>query len=366
MADPTTTAQSATTTKKDEIDPELVALRRPRRGVGPLLGLSVLTLAAYLMITQRTDLRYALSSKEPAEIADLASLPAGGYVTLRAKLDHTATVRVRGKQDTGARLVAARGTGGKVWIQVEGEPFNAKPVYDPGFTGRLRPLADLEYAGRLRAYLAEKLPAQPRYLFPEMIAKGIPDRDVLGDPLRAAPTTPVGVDQTVRDRAFVTLVATDTVKTDADAARLLVDAGLMPAGAAPVESTPQAWTWEIAAPGGVDALRAMVAEKGLAGKTLLQPKTQRHEGSFSQLSVAGDAVRLADVTIPLADVERVVVFTRPEIAGDAMVLVEGEAPGKFWYLPYLYGALALVSLVMIWATIRGLLVPKPAPVEAGE
>src|SRR5687768_8894538 len=88
-----------------EIDPELIALGRPRAGVGPVLLLSVVGLSAYVLYTLAPDLAYWMGAKTPSAL-DPAQLGQAGwtsqrYVTLAAPPDRSRAVRLRGRQDLG-------------------------------------------------------------------------------------------------------------------------------------------------------------------------------------------------------------------------------------------------------------------------
>lgn len=338
----------------DDIDPELVALKRSKKGVGPVLGLSVIVLAAYLMITMRDDFTYALRGKTPSQLSSLERLPANQYATIYAAPDFTTTMRVRGKQDTGHRLVAARGTAGRVWLQIEGEPANTTASYESSYSGRLRRLGDLPYGKNVRKYLETRLAAQPRYVFPEALKGGLPTHDVTGDPLAVTNDTRVAVEEKVRDVGTVTVVTTDTVKNVDDATRMLVESLLLPEARKPDESSDNAWTWDISITGGAETIRKTLADKGHAARALVVPKTRKHEGTWGTLEVDEAAVRVGGTSIALQDVERIAVHATPVVAEGAMVLVEGETPDRYWWIPWLYGLLALIAVFMVWAIFRGI------------
>ncbi len=346
-----------------DIDPELIALGRPKKGVGPILGLSVLVLAAYLMITLWADFRYGLryyssGGDTPTDVAlgaDPAALPANRYLTIHTQLDFTTTARLRGKQDTGHRLIAARGSGGRLWIADEGEPGNVTLTYDDAYTGRLRRLDDMPWADDLRAYLGKTFGPQPRFVFPEALKGAPPTVDATGEPLDTTPDTRVGVDERVADRVLLTVVASDQIKDEKGAAALLIDNAVIPTPAPAADASAKGgWTWDVPFPGGVEAARATLRGKGLASRTLVHPKVTRREGRWAELAVTADQVTIAGQRVAFADVERLVVFIAPKAPRGASVLFVGESPGTHWWVPPLYLALALISAAMIWAMIRGL------------
>src|SRR5919198_463265 len=71
---------------RDEVDAELLVLPRPRPRVGPLLALSVVVFCVYFLVRLRSDLVFAHSGPDPAEVTGIAGAMAGeldSYVELR-------------------------------------------------------------------------------------------------------------------------------------------------------------------------------------------------------------------------------------------------------------------------------------------
>ena len=50
---------------RDELDPELLVLPRPRASIGPLLALSVLVFCVYFLVRLRSDLVFAHAGDTP-------------------------------------------------------------------------------------------------------------------------------------------------------------------------------------------------------------------------------------------------------------------------------------------------------------
>ena len=343
----------------DEIDPELVALRRPRAGIGPLLAVAVLSLIAYLMVRERADLAYALHPRAVRDLGDatelyarggVAAFPDNTFVSLRAQIDLTAPTRLRGQQDTGRRLVAVRGTAARVWVDVEGESRNVAPVYDLTYVGRLRRAADLPFTDDARAFLARSAPA-PRVVFPEGLAHGRPSVDVAGDPLAPPEDARVALEERDAALARVTIVRTDSIADEPAARAALVRAGLVPGS--PVVQGKDSWVYEVSlpSPGDVAAVSAALRAARLFSAQA-EPKLVRTEGTWKQLEVADGHVALPGRQVPLASLERLIVYLQPQIPADAVVLVDGDAPGALWYVPFVYGFLSLVALFLVWALFR--------------
>ena len=334
--------------EREPVDPELVRLRR-RAPVGPLLAASVLGFAILLMVRLRHDLAFSGQPETPVDlgrVADLRTmdLPEDGHVALAGELDARAPARLRGLQSAGRRLTPLLGTDGRIWIDEEGEANAVTPVYEGGFAGRLRRLDDAPFAGDLRAFVAG-LPPLPRHVQPSALGPGLPDRDVHGDPLRVAADTPVSLEERVTGVALVTLVATDTIKDEPGARRALEAAGL---AGRPVEKTDTSWTYEVAldATDAAARLRAARLHAGVA-----EAKRIVHQGQAGALRVDGDAVVLGDRRVPRAAVTLVTVLTPPAIPEDAWVLRSGDTPAALWYMRPVYGLLALIALLMVWALV---------------
>lgn len=351
---------TATTRRDDEIDPELIALKRPIAGVGPLVLASVLALSAFLCWKLRHDLAYALSDGAPRDLGRAADVwrsarafPDNAYVVVEALPDRTWPVRLRGRQDVGHRLLPAIGTEGHLWIAVAGEAFTAAPAHDERYTGRVRRLTDLEFADELRAFL-RAAPPLPRFVDLATWGRG-PDgvvRDLGGDTIPASADTPVEIDERIDGVALVTLLATDTLADAAAARRALVAAGLVPdPGLEPVATTDASFTFEVPAPAGLSEVRRALAEAKLWNAHAVA-KTVRHTARWGDLAADAGTIRVAGRTVSLGAVERVALLVRPTLPDHAYVLFEGDAPGTFWYVPVVVGLLLAVSLLTIVAFVR--------------
>jgi hypothetical protein len=343
---------------KDEVDPELVRLRK-RAAVGPLLAFSVLGFAVYLMVLLRADLVYSLEPTVPRELgrADDVSEPLPGdgrdnqHVAVRGQLDMSAAADLHGRHSHSFRLVPVLGTGGRFWIDEEGEAGNVAASYDDRFVGRLRPLDRTSFGRELRAWLARQ-PPEPRYLQPEALGPyGIPDKDVYGQGFHAARNLTVRIEERAAGTSLVTLVATDQIKDQAGATAALQAAGVLPAAALLVEKTAASWTFRV--PGEPSAVHARLRAARLFGAEA-QPVVSRHEGLLADLHVDGDAVTLAGATMSKSAIEHLAVMVPRTVPDRVWVLIDGETPGTFWYIRPLYAVLAVIALLMAWAGVRAL------------
>lgn len=356
---------------RDELDPELLTLSRPRSGIGPILVLSVVGLSLYVIVSLRADLAYWFGPRTPQNLGVAAehfraggSVPDNALVQVVAAPDRSAPARLTGRQDVGHRLMPVPSTSGRLWLHIEGEAATTKPGHDEAYTGRLRRLDDLAFAGELRAYLA-KAPPVPRFLDVDQLpaAGATVVEDLGGDRLKVEPTTKVSVAEVVEGVAVVEVLRSDSTPDEAQARARLVEAGVTAApGPEPSRMTATGWTYELAAPGGPAEVRARLAAAKLFG-TRVEPKVLRHEGTWSQLSVdpASGGVRLGDRVVPSASVRRVAVWVPLPLSPDATVLLADDRPETYWYVPVLDGALILLSALMIWALVRSLLPDRTTP-----
>ncbi len=355
----------------DEIDPELVGLKKFRPRIGPLLALSVLGLCVYLVVSLRHDLAFGLGPKTAKDFGDAAAayakgdvVPDNAFVSVHGVPDFGAPAWLRAKEAVGHRIVPVRGTSGRLWVQIGDRPTQEPIVYDLVWTGRTRQLADLSFGDELRAYV-DSLGPQPRYLDPAALAKGMPATDLAGDELAITPETPVEVDERIDDASLVTMYASADVKDAASArAALAKVADSLAPGAQPVRATDVSWTFEVA--GSVADVTKAIGARHLYAAAV-EEKDIPHNGAYQDLKIdpAAGVVRFAGAEVPLAHVARVAVVVPASIAKDARILLVGEAPAAYWYVAPLSGLLLVVAALMIWALVRSLRAEpeqRPAPV----
>jgi len=324
---------------KDDIDPELVNLRRSGR-VRPVLALAVLGFAIHLGLLLRDDFAYSFRGDVPREVTDAAAVPDNTYVGLHGFPEYGRAARLRGRQDIGHRLVPVVGSRGAVWLHEIGEAPVAVPRTVDRVEGRLRRLDDLAFAGELRRHVAS-LPPQPRFVYPEAFRGGLPDRDVYGVPLAPAPDARVVVTERVAGVAEVIVVQTEQVYDEAAAARLLVAAGVLAAPAAPSAKDDASWSFEVPAAEGEAAVLARLRAAKVFGAGV-RAKMREHEGRWGALA-----------ELPVADAVRIAVFVPPDpVPAGARVLLVGETPARYWYTKPLYAGLALIALLMVWSLSR--------------
>jgi hypothetical protein len=328
---------------RDEIDPELVQLKR-RVPVGPILALSVLGFATLVMWRLRADFAYAGVSGEPIELG-AASRPSdlvdNALVRLSGSVDAIAPARVRGAQETGHRLAPFLGTSRRIWLREDREAADTPASYDNQWTGRLRRLAGTGFADELAAYVAQAGP-EPHVVID---LHGLPSRDAVGDSLTVTPATRVDLEERVPGVARVVFVATDEIKDEPAARAALTALGL--AAAPGVESDGRSWTYEVAAePADVEAKLHAARRFGAAA----EPKTVAHEAAAADLDLSlPDVIKVKGAAIPRASVPRAIFWVKPTLPDEVWVLVVGDSPAAMWYTRPLYALLLVIVVLMLLA-----------------
>lgn len=341
----------------DDLDPELISLKRFRPTIGPLLALSVIGLCIYLLIRLYPDLRFGLGDKGALDFGDAADaytngqvVPDNAYVTVHAIPDRGAPGWLRTKNANGHRVVPVLGTSGRLWVSVGDRPKTEPIVYDERYQGRTRRLADLALGDELRAYLADLGP-QPRFLDPKALATGMPTADIAGDKLHVSDDTPVRLDERVANTLLITVYSTSTVKDDAAARKVLTDIGLAPAPQ--LTATELGWTFEV--PGTVEQATDAIGKARLYAVSV-EEKIVTWRATWRDLAVdtATGTVRVGPASVPVGQVARVAVLVPMVLGPDATVLMVGETPAAYWYVAPLCALLALFLGLMVWALVRGL------------
>jgi hypothetical protein len=352
----------------EEIDPELVGLKKFRPRIGPLLALSVLGLCVYLVISLRRDLVFGLGPKSPREFGDAATaymqgsvVPDNAYVSVHGTPDFSDPAWLRGKEAVGHRLVPILGTSGALWVQIGDRPKEEAIAYDMTWTGRTRRLSDVSFGDQLTDWI-HSLPPRARYVDPAALAQGMPMRDVAGDELAVTPETPVELDERIDGVSLITVYSGAEAKDAASAKKAIARAGLTP-GDAPVSSTDVSWTYEV--PGDVATVTKTIGASHLYAATV-EEKDVPHQGAYKDLSIDRNAgvAHVGAAAVPISHVARVAVVVPPVIAKDARILLVGEQPGSYWYVAPLSALLGIFAMLMAWALVRSLRAVDEAPAPA--
>lgn len=341
---------------RDEIDPDLVKLARPRSKIGVITAAGLVLLCAVYLVRLAPDLRFAHDGTEPTPVA-VSDVLAGkvateSLVSVRAEPLLSHAIRATSTKGTlGHRLVPVRGTGHRLWIVVGGDGWD--PPATTGYAGRLRKLDDLAFAGAARAFAGE----QPRPVFASAAA------------VRAALAT--GAITTVSgDR--VTLADGDKVALDT------VDPGAATITASFNERLPDAASWSAAlGRAGVTVTQTAAPDVALGqvrftvGSTVatttnrleaaelwaarVEPVTRHHETTWGVMRRSPPAgLDVGGTVLPDGEIELLGLYVARGIPGDAYALVTGELPDDYWYVTPITIALVVIALVFAWALARAI------------
>lgn len=357
--------------KPDELDPELISLRRPKLSAGPLLSAAILVFCGYIMVQLYSDLRFSRQSDEPRrvdQVGQLADAHADSFVAAPLTPDRGFTMRVSPSGTTdGHRVAPVLGTDARVWLMVGSEPWAEKPAYGDGYRGRLRPLDDMPFADDLRAYVRTR-GAVPQSVSAAELRRSLESGTTTvarpsGDRVAVLGSTPVTIPETRRERARITaFIREDRLPDAATWNQVLREAGVLGEGEGPVTRDPETLFYEVAAPEGLDAVRARLVEAKIFAARV-EPVVREHRTTWGALQASAAGLTIDGSTLPWANLEAAVIEAPREVPGSAMVVVTGETPGTYWYVLPLYVVLGLFVALFAWALVRSLL-PERTPHRA--
>ena len=346
---------------RDEVDPELVVLPRPRARIGWLLALSVVVFCAYFMFRLRADLVFSRADDEPTLLRSTAGAAAAdpeSHVAVEAVPDRAFLLRVFASDaKDGHRLAPVLGTGDRLWIMFEGHHWDAAAAYDEVYRGRVKRLGDLPFYDDLADHLAS-MQRLPRGVKLDALRAALGSRaaeleDIGGDRIQLAADTPIVIGERVAGRAAVTVFRTDVQRDESAWRAALEGIGLLAPGAELASTRNDAWTFEVAAPEGVDAVEArLVAARLFAARA--EPYDRSHRTTWGKLSAGAAGLSVAGTEVPWGSITAAAVETPRRAPADARVIVTTEAPGDYWYLVPVYAVFAAIALLFAWALVRAL------------
>ena len=347
--------------RSDELDPELISLRRPRRTVGPLLSLSIIGFCIVIMVRLRADLQFSRQSDRPTTIEDVSQLARGevgenSYVAVHAMPDHGLVFRVAmGEADYGNRAAPVVGTDGKVWIMVPATPWTLDTAYTHIYSGRVRRLANMPFFTRLREFVAGR-PPSPHFVDAGAIRSALETgagdvANPFGDSVAVSATTALVISEKVYDRALVQAFKCDAYPDRAGWEVALASAGISTEGITPIDDDQAMVSYEVPAPGGVDEVKAKLAEAKLfraRASVVVRP----HEARWSELGSSAAGLAIATTIVPWENLSSLAILTNPSVRADAFVLMTGEQPDTYWYILPVYIVLAFFILLFAWGLVR--------------
>lgn len=344
---------------KDEIDPDLVSLRRSAPKVGIVTSAAIVLVCVVLMVRLRDDFAFARSDDSPRAVSveDVIAgkIADGTYVSVVAPLDRSAAVRARVTEaNAGTRVVPVRGTGDRLWVAVPGDAW-ARVVPDDVVSGRLRTLSDVRFGDVVRDHVARN-PA-PRFITGEALrqakAGGAAVPLIGGGSHTLAPTDEVEISQVDPGGAVVVATFNPRLRDVQAWTDALVVAGVLAADAKPVRTTEETARWEVRRPDAVASISLVIEDADLWGARV-EPATTRFRSAWTalRLSDSGDAGVVSPAgVIPWSAIDVVALWAPRPVPAGARVVIADEKPGAYWYLTPVYVGLALFAILFTLALV---------------
>jgi hypothetical protein len=349
---------------KNEIDPELVNLRKggPRIGVVTAGGVAILCL--YLVVRLLPDLSFSRQGDQPTK-ATAAALSDNGFVEVPLQLHRARAVRLRQSvAGIGMRAAPVAGSNDGLWVLMTGDGW-APAVPNAAYAGRVRELDDLPLADALREHVAAHpgpsfatlAGARAAYATGQLETVG-GDRVVVGAGDR------VELDVALPDAATIIVTFNKRLPGMSVWLEALTAAGIAMKGE-PREVTDD--TARIDAAEGIATITEKLNRAGLYAR--LEPVTTTLATTWGELVKAGTGpITVGGTTIDPARVDLIRVSAKRQVPGSARILMIGEVPGDYWYVLPLAIALALLGVFAIWALVRAIkrdfLAPRAAAAAA--
>jgi hypothetical protein len=342
--------------KNVDPDPELIKLRRSRPKIGVVTAAGVLFLAVFFLVKLNPDRRFAASDEAPTPVAlaDLASgqIDEDAFVSVTAEPVMAHAIRAQtAKNSVGLRVVPARGTSQKVWIVLPGDGWSP-PTLGP-YTGRVRRLASLPFAGVIENFLA----AHPRPVFATAAAVRSAFSTgkvatVAGDVVAVRDGDKVGFDVVDPNAAIVVGTYNERLPNLAAWTKALADAGIALAG--PGRDDKERAYFDVSLPGAVATVATKLEAAGLWAARV-DSVTHHHDTTWRALKTSGPAgFTVGGLTIPDAQLDLIGLYVVRDIPGDAYALITGEHPRDYWYVLPVAVLVALIGLVFAWALVRAI------------
>jgi hypothetical protein len=339
-------------------DDDLADLPSGPRPRSPIMALAVIVLAGVLTWHLRADLSYAFSSRTPLELGDARSLAARGvtlpdnrYATVsgQAERRYALYIEPKGGKDR-ETLFRLLGAGTRLFVRA-GETIDRVTVEEK-WSGRLRRFDALPYHQQLRNYYREQ--QVTRFLsLPSLKAQllggtsGLSDR--AGGPLEVKPedTLLVDVDYAGELKVFL---SQDKFPSLADAQHELDKMGLQPSQGAVVKDE---FAFVVPLPEAPATKKNDIIGKLAAREFAFVPHEERFTTSRKALALDGETLVIdKDHKVPFAQVRAIGLSAPIDVDHDAFILVEGEAPGDYFWVPLVVGMLVAFAAFNVWYLLR--------------
>jgi hypothetical protein len=336
---------------------DLASLAPTPRGKNPLVAAAVIALACVIGWHLRDDVRFAFSSRTPADLGDARSLAARGaalednhYVTVSGQAERRYALYLEPK-GVRARQTVFRVLGAPHGLFVVAAEDHVNPT--ERWSGRLRRFDAMPYAASLRKYYGTETEVT-RYLALDALKAALSGggnaqlRDRMGEPLTVAADQNVVVDVAYPGELKVYL-SKDKFPSLADAHHELDRMGLTPS---PGEETKDEFAFVVPMP---DARKNEIVGKLSEQELAFQPREERFTIKRGELRLDGESLQIgARAKAPWAQVKAVGVPSPVDIGPEAFILVEGEAPSQFWWAPLILALLAAFAAFNVWYLVRAI------------
>lgn len=335
-------------------DPDLIKLARARPKVGALTAAGVLFLAIFFVLKLNPDRRFAGSSDTPevVTVADLAEgeVDTDAFISVDAVPMMSHAIRAQtAKNSLGLRVAPVRGTSERVWIVLPGDGWE-DPTLGP-YTGRVRELADLPFAGAIEELLATKpLPVFAR-------ASAVRDgfhagtiKTVGGGEVTVRDGDKVGFDVIDPNAAIIVGAYNERHPDLAAWTKALADAGITVTG--PGRDDRERAFFDVEGPGAVATVSSKLEAAGLWAARV-DPVTHHHETTWSVLKTSGPAgFTVNGQTLPDAQLDLIGLYVMRAIPDGAYAVITGEHPQDYWYVLPVVILVGLIALLFAWALVR--------------
>ena len=370
----------------EEVD-EFAAIPSTPRRRSPVIAAVVIALALLVLWHLRADLRYFLEPRTPQDLGDGRTVAArqvaladNTFVILQGQPDRRNALFIEPRGEK-VRQAFYRLYGSGTRLLVRAADTAKQDKIQDRWIGRLRRFDTLPYAQSLRDYYAHEVKAS-RYLSPETLKAAAQKggdqevKDRAGESLSLKRTSEVAIDTANPDLVEV-LLSKEKFTNEADARHEIERLGLTVRKG---YGNAEAFGVVIEAPAAQrNAILAKLDGAGLP----FQANQVRFVAHFDQLTASTDALVLNTAEVELADGARVPAVAVPlsvpwsqvqsasvaepiDVAADAYVLVEDEAPQGFWWAPAIAALLLAFLAFNVWYLVRNRdSRPRHAPPQKG-
>lgn len=335
---------------RDEIDPELVNLRKGPPKIGVVTSAAVSILCAVLIVRLLPDLSFSRQDDQPTKTT-VAALSDNQFVEVPLQIVRSQAVRLRQTNGgIGMRAVPVAGTSDALWVLMTGDGW-APAVPNAAYAGRVRELDDLPLADALRDQVAAH--SGPSFATLAAARAGFASGQittVAGDIVTVAPGDRVEVDMPVADAATIIVTFNKRLPGVSVWVEAIKAAGIAMKGE-PHDITDV--TARIDAAEGVASIMDKLSKASLYAR--VEAVNTTAITTWGELAKAGAGPVILDgKPVEDARIDLVRISAKRHVPGSARILMIGEVPGDYWYVLPLVIGLGLLGIIAVWALIRAI------------